>query len=129
MPLSGGPSPAENDPIATQQVRCGILSHVTEDRAQPKLQDVVTQFCTALRMREGIDAYRLAQLRGLLADRRKVWAGRESVPREEAGYLAELYPALDAAKYLYEGEERARIEDLAVELSEAVSAAFFSPER
>ena len=95
-------------------------------RSSDEIVEVVTSFLTALRMGQGIDEPRLKELRAILQELAGEWSASDAVPKEVAGVLAELYPAMDASSHLYNDAQQAeRIRDLAVDLSADVSTAFF----
>lgn len=89
------------------------------------LVELVADFCTPLRMGEGIDEVALRLLEETMRSLRAEWSGSIMVPREDAGALAELVLAMDAASYLYPADQAEHIRGVAADLSEQVSAMFF----
>ncbi|RKE02893.1 hypothetical protein [Streptomyces sp. TLI_171] len=87
------------------------------------LEEAATRFVIALRMNEGFDKGALQELHEAIDRCGKAWRESDQVPKRGALILAELFPAIDACAWLYEGEMRQRIVEAGVLVSERVTVA------
>ncbi|MEV0982585.1 hypothetical protein [Streptomyces sp. NPDC049915] len=76
-----------------------------------------------LRLNEGFDEQTLVQLREEIERCGTAWRGATKVPKRAALILAELFPAIAACAWLYEGDMRQRIQEAGLMVWEAVTVA------
>lgn len=88
-----------------------------------RLEEAANRFVIPLRMNEGFDERALLQLKEDIDHCGTAWREETHVPKRAALILAELFPAIEACAWLYEGEMRQRIQEAGVMVSEAVIAA------
>ena len=88
-----------------------------------RLEEAANRFVIPLRMNEGFDEQALLQLKEDIDHCGTAWREETHVPKRAALILAELFPAIEACAWLYEGEMRQRIQEAGVMVSEAVIAA------
>jgi len=93
--------------------------------AEDEVVQVVTDLLTDLHMGQGLNEPLVQRLRELLPGFAETWPHRETVPREAAGMLAELHGQLVAQSYAYPELQAETIRELAMDLHEQVSRAFF----
>ncbi|MFF4806112.1 hypothetical protein ACFY1U_48385 [Streptomyces sp. NPDC001351] len=88
-----------------------------------RLEEAADRFVIPLRMNEGFDEQALLQLQEEIDRCGTAWREENHVPKRAALILAELFPAIEACAWLYEGTMRQRIQEAGVMVSEAVIAA------
>lgn len=79
-----------------------------------------SDFLVGLRGHEGVDEDTFRLLASALRNCAAAWEGRDQIPRLGVDVLVDVFPATEASAYLYEGEERRRIMDMAFELQDLV---------
>lgn len=77
------------------------------------LAEAVERLTVPLRMGDGVDETALGELSTLLTGLAEQWQGRADVPKEAAGLLVELYPAMVGAIGLYQDDQAQAIQDAA----------------
>jgi hypothetical protein len=88
-----------------------------------RLEEAANRFVIPLRMNEGFDERALLQLQEEIDRCGTAWRDGTHVPKRAALILAELFPAIEACAWLYEGNMRQRIQEAGAMVSEAVTAA------
>ncbi|MET7352809.1 hypothetical protein [Streptomyces mirabilis] len=88
-----------------------------------RLEEAANRFVIPLRMNEGFDEQALLQLQEEIDRCGTAWREGTHVPKRAALTLAELFPAIEACAWLYEGKVRQRIQEAGAMVSEAVTAA------
>ncbi|MEV6949832.1 hypothetical protein AB0N07_49695 [Streptomyces sp. NPDC051172] len=97
-------------------------AHVETDLVS-RLEEAADRFVSHLRMNEGFDEQALLQLQEEIDHCGTAWREHPHVPKRAALILAELFPAIEACAWLYEGNMRQRIQEAGAMVSEAVIAA------
>src|SRR5262245_39614520 len=88
-----------------------------------RLEEAADRFVIPLRMNEGFDEQALLQLQEEIDRCGTAWRGASHVPKRAALILTELFPAIEACAWLYEGSMRQRIQEAGLMVSESVTAA------
>ncbi|MGQ4434421.1 hypothetical protein [Streptomyces sp. SAS_260] len=88
-----------------------------------RLEEAANHFVIPLRMNEGFDEQALLQLQEEIDGCGTAWREGTHVPKRAALILAELFPAIEACAWLYEGDMRQRIQEAGAMVSEVVIAA------
>ncbi|SOE32611.1 hypothetical protein [Streptomyces sp. OK228] len=88
-----------------------------------RLEEAANRFVIPLRMNEGFDEQALLQLQEEIDRCGTAWRECTHVPKRAALILAELFPAIEACAWLYDGNMRQRIQEAGAMVSEAVTAA------
>ncbi|MFJ9352668.1 hypothetical protein [Streptomyces mirabilis] len=88
-----------------------------------RLEEAANRFVIPLRMNEGFDERALLQLQEEIDRCGTAWRECTHVPKRAALILAELFPAIEACAWLYDGNMRQRIQEAGAMMSEAVTTA------
>lgn len=85
-----------------------------------ELVAAASEFVVGLRMRDGVSEDAFQRLSSALRSCASSWEGIDEIPRRAANVLVDIFPATESSAHLYDGEERNRIQEMALELHELI---------